>query len=93
MLFAGVRDILQEDFEIQTSLTLLRKRQLRSCSKRSQFGKWNIMQEQYKWDQSGNDIPPRDPPQEVLLIHDPMDDSDEMNKKPAAKETEGKGRV
>jgi hypothetical protein len=51
------------------------------------------MQEQYKWDQSGNDIPPRDPPQEVLLIHDPMDDSDEMNKKPAAKETEGKGRV
>jgi hypothetical protein len=40
-----------------------------------------------------NDIPPRDPPQEVLLIHDPMDDSDEMNKKPAAKEIEGKGRV
>jgi hypothetical protein len=43
-----------------------------------------MMQEQYNWDGSGNDIPPQDSPQEVLLIHDTMDDSDEVDKNPAA---------
>jgi hypothetical protein len=48
-----------------------------------------MMQEQYCLDDSGNNIPPEDPPQEIVVMENPSDN----DKKPMAKANFGKGMV
>jgi hypothetical protein len=100
MLFAGVRNILQEDFGIDMepapSLTLNEKETITELQQEELVWKAEhdtMMQEQYEWDKNGHYNLPLEPPKEVLIIHDPMDDNDELNKNVAANETRGKGRV
>jgi hypothetical protein len=98
ILFAGVRNILQEDFGIEMeptpSLTLYEEKTIAELQQEELVWKTEhdtMMQEQYEWDTIRNDILPLEPPKEVLLIHNPVYDNYELNKNPAAKETRAGG--
>jgi hypothetical protein len=94
LLFAGVIDILKDDFGIQVeltpSMTLFEEDTIGELNQEELVWKaehLTIMQQQYEWDDSGNEYPSGDPPQELLIYHDTSDDTDNMDKKPAAKAT------
>jgi hypothetical protein len=94
LLFAGVMDILKDDFgvdvELTPSMTLFEEDTIEELNQDELVWKaehLTMMQQQYEWDDSGNEITSGDPPQELLIYHNASNDTDDMDKKPAAKAT------
>lgn len=106
ILFKRLKNILEEDFSVNLedtpSRTLNEEETIAELQQEELVWRQEMdvyQQELYDFDAGdlpayiGNDLVEEkdvEPPREVATLHDVMDDNDEINKKPAAKKTQGK---